>query len=164
MDTILSILNWLATVGTLILGVYMYRKHTRRLNEQQKQLNEQQKQLNEQQGRINDYLLKGMEESERKKKSAYILCEVITTPRGESNILRIQNKGEGVAQQINLALKNNIVILDLPSDEYFPFPQLLPGQYLDIRYNSPWISHQKLIFTWDDELKEGKVLEQIVTL
>lgn len=61
MDTILSILNWLATVGTLILGVYMYRKHTRRLNEQQKQLNEQQ-------GRINDYLLKGMEESEQKKK------------------------------------------------------------------------------------------------
>ncbi|MFK2383273.1 hypothetical protein ACIXN7_05705 [Bacteroides fragilis] len=156
MDTILSILNWLATVGTLILGVYMYRKHTRRLNEQQKQLNEQQ-------GRINDYLLKGMEESERKKKSAYILCEVIRTPRGEADILRIQNKGEGVARQINLVLKDDRVVLNLPSDEYFPYPQLLAEQYLDIRYFSPWMT-QKLTLTWDDELKEGKVLEQIVTL
>lgn len=157
MDTILSILNWLATVGTLILGVYMYRKHTRRLNEQQKQLNEQQ-------GRINDYLLKGMEESERKRKSAYILCEVITKPRGEPNILRIQNKGEGVARQINLLSEDERVKLSLPSDEYFPYPKLLPGQYLDIRYYSFGIPHQELIFTWDDELEEGKVSEQIVTL
>lgn len=156
MDIILSILNWLATVGTLILGIYMYRKHTRRLNEQQQQLNEQQ-------GRINDYLLKGMEESERKKKSAYILCEVIRMPRGESNILRIQNKGEGIARQINLVLKDDRVILNLPSDEYFPYPQLLPGQQLDIRYDSPWMP-QKLTFTWDDELEKGKVSEQTVTL
>lgn len=157
MDTILSILNWLATVGTLILGVYMYRKHTRRLNEQQKQLNEQQ-------GRINDYLLKGMEESEQKKKNAYIVCEVIRTSHGEANILRIQNKGEGVARQVNLILENYGIILDTPLNEYFPCPQLLPGQYLDILYYRGWSAHQRLTLTWDDGLKEGKVSEQIVTL
>lgn len=157
MDIILGILNWLATGATLILGIYMYRKHTRRLNEQQKQLNEQQ-------GRINDYLLKGMEESERKKKSAHILCEVIKGPYGESSILRIQNTGEGVARQVNLVLENDEVILSTPSDDYFPYPQLLPGQYMDICYNSYRIAHQKLTFTWDDELKEGEVSEQVVTL
>lgn len=157
MDTILSILNWLATVGTLILGAYMYRKHTRRLNEQQKQLNEQQ-------GRINDYLLKGMEESEQKRKSARIEGEVIRTPQGEANILRIQNKGEGVARQVDLLLANYCIILDTPLNEYFPCPQLLPGQYLDILYYRGWSTHLKLTLTWDDELKEGKVSEQIVTL
>ncbi|MFK2394822.1 hypothetical protein ACIXOK_03020 [Bacteroides fragilis] len=60
-------------------------------------------------------------------------------------------------------MKDDRVVLNLPSDKYFPYPQLLAEQYLDIRYFSPWMT-QKLTLTWDDELKEGKVLEQIVTL
>ncbi len=137
---------------------YTYFVHNKKLSIQQKRINEQQKQ-------INDYQLRAMEEEEANKKKAFIQCEIIPNSiKGKLDRIRIQNTGNSTAYNVDFDINDNQVSFNI-SDELFPYPKLLPGQYIDVYYfcNSDK-DHQMLIFTWDDEMKKGEINEQVVSL
>lgn len=140
------VLSLLATLGAL----YTYIIHTRRLNSQQKQ--------------INDYQLKHLKEEEDGKKKALIQCCNISMPGNQMDILQIQNIGSAVAYNVNFDVDEEDVQFNM-SDKLFPFPKLLPGQSIEIRYyNGSNNEHQTITFTWDDDYKKGERIEQVLSL
>jgi hypothetical protein len=137
---------------------YTYIVHNKKLSVQQKQINEQQKQ-------INDYQLRAMEEDEVNKKKAFIQCEKIPNSiKGKLDRIRIQNTGNSTANNVDFDIEDNQVSFNM-SESLFPYPKLLPGQYVDIYYYSNSDKdHQTLVFTWDDAMQTGERNEQVVSL
>lgn len=153
-DILSLVFSAIALLGTL----FTYFFHNRKLSIQQKQINEQQK-------LINEYQLRAMEEEGAKKKKAFIQCEIF--PNLEKGILdkmRIRNIGSSVANNVNFKDQGQIYY-SMPED-LFPYPKLLPGQYIELLYYSGESNniHQTITFTWDDEMKKGESCEQVVIL
>ena len=146
-ETYISLgLSVLAAIG----ASYTYVVHTRRLNSQQKQ--------------INDYQLKHLKEEEDEKKKALIQCCNISMPGTQMDILQIQNIGSAAAYNINFDIDEEDIQFNM-SDELFPFPKLLPGQSIDIRYYYGGNNeHQTIPFTWDDDYEKGEKIEQVLSL
>lgn len=139
-------LSILATIGSL----YTYIAHTRRLNSQQKQ--------------INDYQLKQLKEEEAEKKKALIQCYNIAIPGTQMDILHIRNIGSAIAYNVDFDIDEDDVQFNM-SDELFPYPKLLPGQSIEIRYyNGSNNEHQTITFTWDDDFKKGESIDQVLNL
>lgn len=139
-------LSILAAIG----ASYTYIVHTRRLNSQQRQ--------------INDYQLRHLKEEEDEKKKALIQCRNISTPGSQLDILQIQNIGSAAAYNVDFDIDEEDIQFTM-SDELFPFPKLLPGQSIEIRYYyGGYNEHQTIAFTWDDEYKKGEKIEQVLSL
>lgn len=106
-----------------------------------------------------------LEEVESKK--ADVEVNVIEMPHGKNNILRFYNKGKSSAYRINFDLpsdKDDFIQLCI-SEDYLPYPQLMPQQSFDIHYynlgNSP---HQTVEITWDDDFEKNRKKKMVVDM
>lgn len=142
----------------LIASGYTYIVHSRKLNIQQKQINEQEKQ-------INDYQLAALEEQVTERKKAFIQCSVINNPiKGKLDFVRIMNTGKAEARNVDFDIDDEGVNFCIDED-LFPYPQLLPNQYIDIYYCCySDKAYQNITFKWDDDFKEGECKMQVVSL
>ena len=111
-----------------------------------------------------DLIIKTEEEESQK---ASIECNVIKTSKGEMNILKIYNKGQAKAYNVNFAILDDPeenISLNMP-DNYLPYPILLPQQSFEVRYilfrRRP---HFTIKIEWDDDFKKGRNQTQIIDL
>ena len=112
-----------------------------------------------------DLIIKKKEIEESQKAS--IECNVIKTSKGEMNILKIYNKGQAKAYNVNFAILDDPeenISLNMP-DNYLPYPILLPQQSFEVRYilfrRRP---HFTIKIEWDDDFKKGRNQTQIIDL
>jgi hypothetical protein len=74
---------------------------------------------------------------EENKKKADLEANIIETPSGKLNLLRIYNKGEHEAINVRMNIskqdENDEIHLSI-EDDYFPYPKLLAQQNIDIPY------------------------------
>ena len=104
---------------------------------------------------------------EEESQKASIECNVIKTSKGEMNILKIYNKGQAKAYNVNFAILDDPeenISLNMP-DNYLPYPILLPQQSFEVRYilfrRRP---HFTIKIEWDDDFKKGRNQTQIIDL
>ena len=147
--------NWIALVSCVISLIALVKSFLtdRKAKKLDLQLKQQQLQKHEQ------------EETESKK--ADVEVNIISSPRGEMDILRFYNKGKEIAYNVNFD------ILDDPEDDislsiqvdYLPYPKLQPQQSFDIRFlNYSQKPHQTIKITWDDEFGKGRCKEMVVDM
>ena len=104
---------------------------------------------------------------EEESQKASIECNVIKTSKGEMNILKIYNKGQAKAYNVNFAILDDPeenISLNMPGN-YLPYPILLPQQSFEVRYilfrRRP---HFTIKIEWDDDFKKGRNQTQIIDL
>ena len=120
-----------------------------------------------------DFRLKQMElaskekESEESKKAS-VEVNVVETSSKQLNKLRFYNKGKAIARKIQIEIPNddesNKILLRI-SNNYLPYPQLLPQQSFDIvYYNFSHLPHQTIIITWEDDFSKDRKVEMVVDM
>lgn len=106
---------------------------------------------------------------EENKKKADLEANVIETPSGKCNILRIYNKGEHEATNVRMDIsskdENDVIQLNI-EDDYFPYPKLLPQQNIDIPYLDIYsdIPHHTVKLTWNDAFGKDRKKEIVLDL
>ena len=120
-----------------------------------------------------DLKLKRMElsskvkESEESKK-AVVEVNVVETVSKQANKLRFYNKGKAVARNICFTIPTNNEADDIQlhmSNDFLPYPQLLPQQSFDITYlNFSDLPHQTIVITWEDDFSNERKAEMVVDM
>ncbi len=121
-----------------------------------------------------DLLLKQKELEKSQKadvesQKADVEVNIVETSRGQANKLRFYNKGMSEARNISFEIKpkemNGNIQLNI-SDDYFPFPKLLPQQNFDIPYLklSGCLPHQTIEIIWDDNFTQHRSKVMVVDM
>ena len=120
-----------------------------------------------------DIRLKQMELERKEKESedskkAFVEVNVIETPRKQANKLRFYNKGKSIARNIRFTIPTddvaNVIQLHM-SNEYLPYPQLLPQQSFDVSYiDFGGQPHQTIVITWEDDFSMDRTVEMVVDM
>ena len=107
-------------------------------------------------------------ENELELKKADVEVSMHERSGNKLNALRFYNKGKAPAMNVTFEIvsdkKDNDISLNM-SNDYLPFPKLLPYQNFEIPYydcgSKPY--HTFLI-TWDDEFGKGRSKEMVIEL
>lgn len=149
-DTIISIVSAFISLVAVVVSIFSGRK-TRQLDLKLKQME----------------LASKEQESEDSKKASVEVNVVETAPK-QANKLRFYNKGKAVARNISFTIPTddeaNGIQLRM-SNDYLPYPQLLPQQSFDVPYmdfnNMP---HQTIVITWEDDFSKDRNVEMVVDM
>ena len=149
-DTIISIISVIISLSAVVVSIFSGRK-TRQLDLKLKQME----------------LSSKVKESEESKK-AEVEVNVVETASKQANKLRFYNKGKAEARNIRFTIptddETDRIQLRM-SNDFLPYPKLLPQQSFDIHYltlsNLP---HQTIIITWEDDFAEERKVEMVVDM
>lgn len=138
-------LSILAIIGT----AFTYFKHDRKIKEQEKT--------------INDYQLEKIKEEKVQKTQAIIRASLIKGNKGH-RILRVYNKGQAIARNVRLIIKDEPDYLY--STNPFPFPALNEHENVDlnISLHSGTPDNISIEILWDDESATDNKHSQVVQL
>lgn len=105
---------------------------------------------------------------EENKKKADLEANIIETPSGKLNLLRIYNKGEHEATNVRMDIsqqdENDEIQMNI-EDDYFPYPKLLAQQNIDIPYLTfSNVTHHTVRLTWDDAFEINRSKEIVLDL
>lgn len=105
---------------------------------------------------------------EENKKKADLEANIIETPSGKLNLLRIYNKGEHEATNVRMDIsqqdENDEIQMNI-EDDYFPYPKLLAQQNIDIPYLTfTDVAHHTVRLTWDDAFEKNRFKEIVLDL
>lgn len=149
-DTIISVIGVIVSLVAVAVSIFSGRK-TKKLDLKLKQIE----------------LASKEKESEAIKK-ALVEVYVIETPSRQANKLRFYNKGKAIARNIRFTIPSDDETNDISlrmSNDYLPYPQLLPQQSFDIPYvifgHSP---HQTIIITWEDDFSMERKVKVVVDM
>lgn len=105
---------------------------------------------------------------EENKKKADLEANIVETPSGKRNLLRIYNKGEHAATnvRINISRKDeNDIIHLITENDYFPYPKLLPQQNIDVAFTTySDLPHHTVKLIWDDDFGKDRTKEIVLDL
>lgn len=83
------------------------------------------------------------------------------------DILRFYNKGNSAALNINFSIPSDpedLISLNM-TDDYLPYPKLLPQQNFDVRYYcSSHKPHQTILITWNDDFGKNRAKEMVIDM
>lgn len=138
---VMKILEWIISAGALLISVYTFFKHDKKLKDQEK--------------RLNAIAIQKHEEEEILKRSADVKGNIIKEEKGR-RILRIYNKGQANARNVRLDIlsdKEGLIILPI---RIFPYELLTPGDYCEVIFfcYENHVSNLKIQLTWDDDYKD----------
>jgi len=137
------------SILALIVTIYTYIKHDRKIKEQEQLINKHQ--------------IAKIEEEKTQLKQAIVRASLIPGNKG-SRILRVYNKGKASATNVRL------IINDEPNYLYatnpFPFPLLNESENVDlnISLHNGTPDNISFIILWNDEYKEDNAHSQTVQL
>ncbi|MFD2554589.1 hypothetical protein [Sphingobacterium tabacisoli] len=139
------LLSVIAVLGTL----FTYLIHDRKIKAQEKL--------------INDYQLDKIEEEKNRKRQATVRASLIKGNKGH-RILRVYNKGQAIAKNVRLIIKDEPDYLY--STNPFPFPVLNEHENIDLDIHLHMGSPDNISFEilWDDESATDNKHSQIVQL
>lgn len=116
---------------------------------------------------IKEHEVKKNQIEEEEKKKASIECNVVETSKNEYDILKFYNKGKNSATNISFEFLNDPednIQLNM-SDDFLPYPKLLPQQSFDVRYlNMGSKPHYSIKIIWDDEFAFKRSIEQVIDI
>lgn len=149
-DTIISIVSAFISLVAVVVSFFSGRK-TRQLDLKLKQME----------------LASKKQESEESKKASVEVNVVETAPK-QANKLRFYNKGKAIARDIRFSIPTddeaNGIQLHM-SNDYLPYPQLLPQQSFDIPYHDfSNLPHQTIVITWEDDFSKDRKVEMVVDM
>lgn len=109
------------------------------------------------------------QQREENSRKAEMEANVVDTPSGKPNILRLYNKGESEALNVKMSVSsendNDDIELNIDEDTYFPYPKLLPQQNIDIPYLAfSDLPHHTVKITWDDAFDKDRSKEIVLDL
>lgn len=149
-DTIISITSVIISLAAVVVSIFSGRK-TRQLDLKLKQME----------------LSSKVKESEESKK-AEVEVNVVETASKQANKLRFYNKGKAEARNIRFTIPTDDEADDIQlrmSNDYLPYPQLLPQQSFDIPYiNFSNLPHQTIVITWEDDFSNERKVEMVVDM
>ena len=101
-------------------------------------------------------------------KKASVEVNVVETSSKQLNKLRFYNKGKAIARKIQIEIPTDDELNKIQlriSNNYLPYPQLLPQQSFDIAYyNFSHLPHQTVIITWEDDFSKDRKVEMVVDM
>lgn len=105
--------------------------------------------------------------AEEDAQKADIEVNTVDAPKGQMDILRFYNKGNSAALNINFSIPSDpedLISLNM-TDDYLPYPKLLPQQNFDVRYYcSSHKPHQTILITWNDDFGKNRVKEMVIDM
>ena len=118
--------------------------------------------------RLKQMELASKEKESEESKKASVEVNVVETSSKQLNKLRFYNKGKAIARKIQIEIptddESNKIQLRI-SNNYLPYPQLLPQQSFDIAYyNFSHLPHQTVIITWEDDFSKDRKVEMVVDM
>lgn len=149
-DTIIAIISAFISLVAVVVSIFSGRK-TRQLDLRLKQIE-----------------LARKEKESEESKMASVEVNVVETARKQANKLRFYNKGKAIARNICFSIptddESNAIRLYMDND-YLPYPQLLPQQSFDVRYQDfSDLPHQTIVITWDDDFSKDRKVEMVVDM
>lgn len=149
-DTIISIISVIISLAAVVVSIFSGRK-TRQLDLKLKQME-----------------LSSKEKESVESKKAEVEVNVVETASKQANKLRFYNKGKAVARNIRFTIPTDDEADDIQlrmSNDYLPYPQLLPQQSFDIPYiNLSDLPHQTIVITWEDYFSKERKVEMVVDM
>lgn len=149
-ETIISIISVIISFIAVLVTIFSGRKI--------KQLDLKLKQM--------ELSTKEMESVDAKK--AMVEVNVVETPSKQVNKLRFYNKGKSVASNVRFAIPSDDAADDIQlfmSNDYLPYPQLLPQQSFDVKYrNFSNLPHQTIVITWEDDFSKDRKVTMVVDM
>lgn len=149
-DTIISIISVIISLAAVVVSIFSGRK-TRQLDLKLKQME-----------------LTSKEKESEESKKAVVEVNVVETASKQANKLRFYNKGKAVARNIRFTIPTDDEADDIQlrmSNDFLPYPKLLPQQSFDITYlnfsNQP---HQTIVITWEDDFSKDRKVEIVVDM
>lgn len=149
-DTIISIISAFISLVAVVVSIFSGRK-TRQLDLRLKQIE-----------------LARKEKESEELKMAIVEVNVVETARKQANKLRFYNKGKAIARNIRFTIPTddeaNAIHLNM-SNDYLPYPQLLPQQSFEVPYmDFSHLSHQTIVITWEDDSSKARKVEMVVDM
>lgn len=149
-DTIISIISAFISLVAVVVSIFSGRK-TRQLDLRLKQIE-----------------LARKEKESEESKMASVEVNVVETDRKQANKLRFYNKGQAIARNIRFTIPTdeeaNGIQLHM-SNDYLPYPQLLPQQSFDVPYlDFSNLPHQSIVITWEDDFSKDRKVEMVVDM
>ena len=118
--------------------------------------------------RLKQIELARKEKESEESKMASVEVNVVETGRKQANKLRFYNKGKAVARNICFTIPTNDEANGIQlcmSNEFLPYPKLLPQQAFDITYyNFSDLPHQTIVITWEDAFSKDRKVEMVVDM
>ena len=149
-DTIISIISVIISLAAVVVSIFSGRK-TRQLDLKLKQME-----------------LTSKEKESEESKKAVVEVNVVETASKQANKLRFYNKGKAVARNIRFTIPTDDEADDIQlrmSNDFLPYPKLLPQQSFDITYlNFSDLSHQTIVITWEDDFSKDRKVEIVVDM
>lgn len=149
-DTIISIISAIISLAAVVVSIFSGRK-TRQLDLKLKQME-----------------LSCKEKESEESKKAEVEVNVVETASKQANKLRFYNKGKAVARNIRFTIPTDDEADDIQlrmSNDYLPYPQLLPQQSYDIPYlNFSNLPHQTIVITWEDDFSNERKVAMVVDM
>lgn len=149
-DTIIAIISAFISLVAVVVSIFSGRK-TRQLDLRLKQIE-----------------LARKEKESEESKMASVEVNVVETARKQANKLRFYNKGKAVARNIRFSIPTDDEANDIQlrmSNDYLPYPQLLPQQSFDVPYlDLSDLPHQTIVITWEDDFSKDRKVEMVVDM
>lgn len=149
-DTIISVISVIISFVAVIVSIFSGRK-TKQLDLKLKQIE-----------------LANKEKESEESKKAFVEVNVVETPKGKANKLRFYNKGKAEARNIRFSIPSDDDIDKIElrmSQDYLPYPLLLPQQSFDVPYyDFSHMPHQIIVITWEDDFSKDRMVEMVVDL
>lgn len=144
----MEIIGLIISITAILVSLFTYFKHDRKLKEQSKILN--------------DYYIKRITQEQIDSKKAIIEASVITGENG-TRIIKVCNKGKNLARNVN------VIFPDIKAFEVFKNPcpiDIRPQNAIEIRIVLYLKSTGKidLTFEWSDDNKETNIEVQTVQI
>lgn len=149
-DTFIAIISAFISLVAVVVSFFSGRK-TRQLDLRLKQIE-----------------LARKEKESEESKMASIEVNVVDAARKQANKLRFYNKGKAIARNIRFSIPTDDEANDIQlrmSNDYLPYPQLLPQQSFDVPYlDLSDLPHQTIVITWEDDFSKDRKVEMVVDM
>lgn len=139
-NTIITIIASAIALSSLFFSMYVYRKHERKLNQQQKQ--------------INEFSINKLKQEDEERKKAVINATIIKKEK-RLRIIKISNIGKAIAYNLNIKVENgekvNFHTKQLNNIE------LRPNSFVEFKakYTTNDLITINIHCTWDDDFKKN---------
>lgn len=146
LPTVISIVSIIISVINFGFMIYSFFKYDNKIKAQQTD--------------INDFTKSENKEKLDMKMQAYVICEQI-----DNQHIRIINKGRAPAFNVRFNYDDNELEFRT-KDGLFPYPKIIPGQYIALYFISEYATHihQSITITWDDGFGKNRKTEEIINL
>lgn len=145
-----EIISLALSLFAIILTLFMYVKHDKRLKIQEEKLN--------------SYQLKRIEIEDIENKKALIRGNIVKV-NDSSRILKVFNLGKSAARNIRIEYISDMREL-FSNDQHFPYELLNPQDSTEIKLTlfGGTINTLKIKLIWNDDFKDNNEFEQVLTL